>query len=289
MKKLVMIAGSVLLVAVGSFMLFYGNTEPPDWNPLTQAEKDTSKQIHQKYESDDSDFIYYRNFIVNYDSGKRRVNWVIHRVTKNQIYQEGQEAINRDDYDFEFFPDSTLNSATQVKTSEYTNTGWDRGHMAPAADFKYDLEAMTESHVTTNIAPQSVGLNQELWKELEVAIRDFIKEKCDEAYIIRGALYSNHYFRKCKNNQTSGYPSIYVPYRFYKVVYSKIDNENHLYCFLINHSLYYTDKEFSTYQVSLDKIEELTEEDFFDKLEDTIENDIEAGKRDIEFFLGNNN
>lgn len=288
MKKSVIITGLILLATIGSFVLFYGNTEPLDWNPLTQAEKDISKQTHQKFESDDSNFIFYRNFIVNYDSGKRRVNWTIHRVTKNQIYQENQEPIKRSDYDFDFFPDSTLAVESKVKTGEYTNTGWDRGHMAPAADFKYDLEAMTESFVTTNIAPQSVGLNQHLWKELEMAIREFIKEKCNEAYIITGALYSNHYFRKCKNNQTSGYPSIYVPYRFYKVVYSKIDNENHLYCFLINHSLYYTDKEFSAYQVSLDKIEELTAEDFFDKLEDAIENDIEAGKRDIDFFLGDN-
>jgi len=39
----------------------------------------------------------------------------------------------------------------------------------------------------------------------------------------------------------------------------------------------------------LDKIEELTGEDFFDKLEHTIENDIEAGKRGIDFFLGDDN
>lgn len=68
-----------------------------------------------------------------------------------------------DRYD-KFMPDPEL-PEPRVVHKDYTKSGYDRGHMAPAADMKWSKQAMAESFYMSNICPQVGNLNRGDWIE----------------------------------------------------------------------------------------------------------------------------
>lgn len=58
-----------------------------------------------------------------------------------------------------------------VVPAEYAKTGYDQGHMAPAADFAWNQDASNTTFVMSNIAPQTPNLNRDSWKRLEDKVR----------------------------------------------------------------------------------------------------------------------
>lgn len=111
-----------------------------------------------------------------------------------------------------------------IDTRDYTHSGYDRGHMAPAADMKWNETAMEESFLLSNICPQIPELNRGRWKELEEQIREWVQR--DSALLITcGPIVSTP-------RKTIGRHEIVVPTRFFKVVavpYSARPEESHLY------------------------------------------------------------
>ena len=93
------------------------------------------------------------------------------------------------------------------KTSDYRNTGWDKGHLTPSGDMG-DNDTQKETFLLTNIAPQAPKLNQQSWRLLESDIKNNNQWK----YIITGVLF--------KGNKITviGKDMVGVPTHFYKVV-----------------------------------------------------------------------
>ncbi|MCQ2182165.1 MAG: DNA/RNA non-specific endonuclease [Bacteroidales bacterium] len=75
---------------------------------------------------------------------------------------------------------------TQAMREDYSNSGWDKGHMAPAADMKWSQQAMYECFPLTNICPQNHELNGKDWQNLEKLCRTWAKEY-GKVYIVCGA------------------------------------------------------------------------------------------------------
>lgn len=98
-----------------------------------------------------------------------------------------------------------------VRDSEYTRSGYDRGHLAPAGDASDQVE-MDESFLLTNVVPQAPKLNRGEWKQLESKIR---KKSVDSVYVITGAIYDSD----------SGMMTVPVPSAMYKAVYYKTGTE----------------------------------------------------------------
>ena len=73
-----------------------------------------------------------------------------------------------------FYPDADIPGGT-AKPSEYTRTGYDRGHMCPAADRSTSRRAMMATFSMANIAPQAPALNRGAWKRIEDATRRYAK------------------------------------------------------------------------------------------------------------------
>ena len=87
-----------------------------------------------------------------------------------------------------------------------------RGHMAPAADMKWDDDAMKESCFLSNIAPQhGINLNRHIWADLEALVRDWTCDR-QELYVVTGPIYDQ------ENPDTLG-DGVGVPTAFYKVAY----------------------------------------------------------------------
>lgn len=204
----------------------------------------------------DEEFIEYKGFYVSFNPTFRIPNYVAYELTVQEA--QGDEAraksFRRDD-NIERCPDP----------SEYTRSGYDRGHMAPAADMKWDYDAMRESFYMTNICPQKHALNGGGWKYLEEKIRDWAVR--DSALIvITGPILSN-------DMPTIG-NGIAVPKQFFKVVLAHFAKPIRGIGFLYKNEG--GQKKVAQQAVPIDSIEDLTGYDFFSMLPDEIENCIEA-------------
>ena len=89
------------------------------------------------------------------------------------------------------------------------------GHQAPAANAKFDQQAMNETFLLSNMAPQvGIGFNRHAWSYLEKAIRGWVL--CggrDRLYVITGPIYSQN------ADKVLGANKIAIPDAFYKIVY----------------------------------------------------------------------
>jgi endonuclease G len=121
-----------------------------------------------------------------------------------EITQPKDQRTNRTN---DFHGDSRLKNDSPLP-SDYDNSGFDRGHMTPAADASTPKQ-MSETFLMTNMTPQAPKLNRTAWRLMEEKVRGM-----DSKYIVTGAVYK--YPAK-----TIGKHNIPVPASYYKVVYLK--------------------------------------------------------------------
>lgn len=142
-----------------------------------------------------------------------------------------------------------------VSTKMYNNIGFDRGHMAPAADFKGCVVGMKESFSMFNVAPQRPRLNRVCWEELEEYIRRQLIV-CDEIYVVTGTLIAN---------QPEKIGIISIPSAFYKAYIGIKDNKKIRSCAWI---YYNTDLEQSIKdcEMTIDELEKLIGQNLFPTL-----------------------
>ncbi len=109
----------------------------------------------------------------------------------------------------EFQPDTSLPPGWyQVKPADYTNSGYDRGHMAPSADRTATEHDNAAVFLMTNIVPQAPDNNQGPWVQLEEYCRDLARSG-KELYIVSGVSGTQDVLPKGK---------VRVPARVWKVV-----------------------------------------------------------------------
>lgn len=202
--------------------------------------------------------IRHTGYTVSYNKDLKLPNWVSYELTR-------QETKGKEKRSNRFIADPLVKG--YIATNEdYARSGYDKGHMAPAADMKWSAAAMKESFYFSNMCPQHPQLNRRGWKKLEEKIRDQAME--DSAIIIIcGPILKQPV-------KTIGKNKVAVPQRFFKVVLSPYVKPMRAMGFLFNNAQ--AVEPLSTYAVSIDSIEKLTNLDFFAPLPDEIENKIEA-------------
>ena len=185
-------------------------------------------------------------------------NWVAYELTNSESDGE-QERSNH------FKPDPLV-KGDPVTTNDYSKSGYDRGHMAPAADMKWSEQAMRESFYMTNICPQIHNLNAGDWKDLEELARDWAR-KYGNIYIACGPIVEANYPTIGKNH------SIAVPSAFYKVFLRQTRKGWTSIGFIMPNKA--GNRPLMTYMLTVDEIEEQTGIDFFYNLPDSIESQVE--------------
>lgn len=203
-----------------------------------------------------SQIIRHKGYTLSYNKNWHIANWVAYELTAEET--EGKE--ERSDW---FAPDPAIKDSP--KHGDYTHSGYDRGHLAPAADMKWDKQAMEESFYMSNICPQVHGLNAGLWNQLENKVRTWAQR--DSAIIVVcGPIVES-------NPMTIGEKRVAVPKQFYKIVASPYNSTPQGIAFLFdNEDL---DGALYRYALSIDSIENLTGIDFLYNLPDSLENYIE--------------
>jgi endonuclease G len=88
----------------------------------------------------------------------------------------------------DFRADPDLPPGERAELQDYRGSGYDRGHMAPAASMKWDARAMSESFLLSNMAPQvGPGFNRGIWATLEDKVRQWTQER-GELYVVAGPI-----------------------------------------------------------------------------------------------------
>lgn len=154
-----------------------------------------------------------------------------------------------------------------AKTWDYNYSGYDRGHMAPAGDMRWNKEAMEQTFFMTNIVPQAKVLNAGTWKNLEEKCRQWAA--IDSAvYIVCGPVIDGNPI------EYIGDTRVYVPRKFFKVIISPYANPPRGIGFIMPNGK--VEGGMQACAVTVDSIEALTGHDFFASLPDEIENEIES-------------
>jgi len=107
-------------------------------------------------------------FITCHDNSKRIPQWVSYHL--NAVLLAGSTKRSDD-----FRPDSELPEGERAELADYAGSGYDRGHMAPAAAFKRSEAAMSEAFKLSNMAPQTPSLNRVMWRLLEEDVRNRLR------------------------------------------------------------------------------------------------------------------
>lgn len=204
--------------------------------------------------------IRHEGYTVSYNSDYRIANWVAYELTAKEAKSTKAERSNK------FVPDPEVKGVSATN-EDYTRTGYDRGHLAPAGDMKWSAKAMRESFYLSNICPQKPGLNRGIWKELEEQCRLWAKEN-GSLWIVTGPVLTDSMKRLGKNR-------VAVPQTFYKVICTIVNNEYKGIAFLFDNRDY--DKTpLKSMAVSVDSVEKVTGIDFFPALPDNLEKKMEA-------------
>lgn len=107
-----------------------------------------------------------------------------------------------------FRADTRLPLDARADINDYRGSGYNRGHLAPAADFKYSATAMDNSFLLSNIAPQEPTFNQQAWNGLEDATRACAKQT-GSLTVLTGTLG--------KSGSLNGRGRVTIPSSFFKM------------------------------------------------------------------------
>lgn len=204
--------------------------------------------------------LHRQGFTISYNKTTKTPNWVAWHLTKGHTYGRIQREMQA------FQEDSSV-PAPRATLDDYYNSRYDRGHMCPAGDNKWDATAMSESFLFTNICPQNHALNKYEWNTLEIKCRDWAR-KYGAVDIVCGPVYD-----RPTPTRTIGRGRVWVPDGFFKVVLCRVDKPKAIGFLFRNDG-----KKVSIESCvrSVDDIERLTGIDFFPALDDKVENRIEA-------------
>lgn len=199
-------------------------------------------------------------YTVSYNAQTRQPNWVAWRLTDSRTTGDA----NRKDY--KFAADEEV-AAPRAEDSDYRSSGYDRGHMCPAGDNKFDAEAMRQSFLFTNICPQAPTLNRGDWNEMELACRRWAKQH-GSLYVVCGPV-----FYKKSRRKTIGRNKVAVPDAFFKVVLCN-DGTPKAIGFIYKNAD--GNRPMGDYVNTVDEVERITGFDFFPSLPDEVEKKVEA-------------
>ena len=198
-------------------------------------------------------------FTVGYDEIRENPSWVCYRLFRitDPVSPKRPSRFSVDD-------------RTQAKVSheDYTNSGYDRGHMAPnyAIATRYGREAQLETFLMSNIVPQLGNLNRVVWRLLEEKIATDYAMRLEEVWITTGPIYDQHIEKLDAGNE--------IPDAFYKIIVDEHNGNLRALAFLIPETA--SKQPIDTFLTSIDQIEQLTGLDFFTELPDEAEDRFEA-------------
>jgi endonuclease G, mitochondrial len=210
-----------------------------------------------------------------YNEKYEQAKWVAHivepdivdgRITRSNDFRPDPMIKTGSTEEVDFFLKATASDGTFM----YDGFGYDRGHLAPSADFRWSGKALSESYFYSNMSPQKDEFNRELWADLEAKVRGYIfRNKGARLYVVTGPVIDDNPPRVERSPK-----KVAIPKAFFKIL---VDLEHGRGIgFLVPHENSATP--LSTFAMTIDAIEQLTGYDFYASLPDDVEAKIESQK-----------
>jgi endonuclease G len=212
--------------------------------------------------------LVYTGFDLGYNEQFEQAAWVAYVLTREEI-ESG--SIERSD---NFRADTSIRTGS-ASPADYRRSGFDRGHLAPAGDMKWDQLAMSESFLMSNMSPQVPAFNRGIWRRLETEVRNWAIEK-DSLYVITGPIFS-------PADSLIGDNGVGVPAFYFKVLVDLSPPDHDMIAFLLPNKG--SSEELMRFAMSVDSLEGISEYDFFAEAADQeviqwLEGRMEPGKWD---------
>jgi endonuclease G, mitochondrial len=217
------------------------------------------------------ELVVHPGHILVYDQKHKQAKWVAHIATPDLITGN----LARID---SFFPDPKVKGGTAV-TTDYWNSGYDRGHLVPSADMRWNQEALAATYLYSNISPQKPELNRGSWAELEDWLRRYVNFSKGRVFVVTGPVLRDGLPIMQKPNRQN---DVSIPEHFFKVI-ADLDGESPKgIAFIQSNGV----NEYPpiSYAVPIDSVEKLTGIDFFHALDDALENVIEAMREPMDWY-----
>ena len=214
----------------------------------------SSLSLFGQYEPiSEGEIVKHAYYTLSYNEKHEQANWVYYRLKTGYAKRTN---------DYRIDPMVRTGSALP---EDYDDSGYQRGHLCPAASISLNKTSISESFYMSNIAPQYPGFKRGIWKKLETSVRKFGGPF--ETHVVTGPIFKF-------NDKPIGLNKVTPPGYFYKIVCqpkSKI-----MVAFVIPHEPEFENTDLSQYAVTVDRIEEATGIDFFSQLEDDLEDQLES-------------
>lgn len=199
--------------------------------------------------------IHHQNYSLGYDEETEQAEWVTYEFTTEEANAPQVKRKNK------FRSDPAVLSGSAA-LRDYKKSGFDRGHLAPAADMAFSRQSMDESFFMSNMSPQVPGFNRGVWKRLETRVRSWAKR--EDLVIVTGPILSGVKY--------IGQNHVLVPSYFYKIVYSP--SRGKMIAFALPNKP--SNLPLQHFILTVDEIEQITGIDFFVEMHDKFETDLEG-------------
>lgn len=265
MKRSIMLIAAAVMCSACNFSVPSGVVQTT--MDIIGAAATTSENVETLMElpahSESEDILTYDGYICSYNPSTKTPKWVAYELLSEEL----QGDANREGKLFSMAPNY---HKTQAKREDYQGSGWTRGHMAPASDFRYSDDAMAETFYLVNICPQNEFLNANDWEYLERQVRKWARD-FGRVWVVTGPIYDRHRYG------TIGERNVAVPDAFFKAVLTGVDGKYRSIAFTMKND----DSRQYLYDcmLSVNDLEELTGIDFFPNLDDAYEDKVEAQLR----------
>lgn len=256
-RTLYTIVAIVIILGVYGFEHYLNEEEKAE---IITEGKSTKTDTNAYYlpTSTTGQIVHHEGYSLSYNESHEQAEWVAYELKKSHLSN-----IN---YKRPYFEIDKAIKTGAASWRNYKNSGYDRGHLCPAADRRYSKSAFNETFLTSNISPQKHDFNSGIWNKLEQKTR-YWASKYNGVFVVTGGILNG-------KMKTIGDEAVSVPNQFYKILIDNNTGKTKMIAFLIPHKE--SNKPLYEFVVSVDTIEKLTGIDFFSELDDDIENKLEA-------------
>lgn len=241
-----------------------------------ENDSDTSAKEKDEKPPKDHELHTYAGYTLCYRESYEQSEWVAYSLTRSQLEHKVTGRTND-------FRADTLISTGSAKPADYKGSGFDRGHLAPAADMAWSLKSAHDSFLMSNMSPQAPSFNRVIWKLLEEAVRNWAQQY-GTIYVVTGPVLE----KESNEYQSIGESEVAVPEYFYKAllvfipVYAESNSATgEIEAYRVQCAAFIVPNKGSgkgiyKFICSVDLAEERTGLDFFANLPDEVENLAES-------------
>ena len=248
MKKFVvgLVACSILLIPIAIAVEASGPSYP--------ISRPSDRLSHQSCKHPKANPILKRmGYTVAYDGRTKTALWVYEELTQDSL--DGDVDRNQ----FHFLQDPDIPNVIRSDPEDYRRSGFDGGHLAPAADHKASKIEMRETFYLSNIAPQNSRFNRGYWSKFESYVRN-LTNKYDIVRVITGPLYLPYQEidgKKYVTYQVIGDNNVAVPTHFFKVITAENRLSKEQWAYVMPNKRIDKNTPFSDFQTTVSKVEKM--------------------------------